>query len=156
MREEHVTSSEQETLALARSFARRLVRGDVVALTGELGTGKTRFVKGVCDAFGASQRVSSPSFIILNRYAGVDAENREMFLYHLDLYRIRSLEEVYDLGYEEFLYGDGVTLVEWAEQLGDLLPPRRYEVRLSYGETDTGRRISIEAFNAPIPKSVKS
>jgi tRNA threonylcarbamoyladenosine biosynthesis protein TsaE len=154
VREEHVTSSEQETLALARSFARRLARGDVVALTGELGTGKTRFVKGVCEAFGASQRVSSPSFIILNRYAGVDADNREMFLYHLDLYRIRSLEEIYDLGYEEFLYGDGITLIEWSEQLGDLLPPRRYDVRLSYGETDTGRRISIEAVNAATPKSI--
>jgi tRNA threonylcarbamoyladenosine biosynthesis protein TsaE len=154
VREEHLTSSEQETLTLARSFARRLARGDVVALTGELGTGKTRFVKGVCEAFGAQQRVSSPSFIILNRYAGVDGENRELFLYHLDLYRIRSLEEIYDLGYEEFLYGDGITLIEWAEQLGDLLPPKRYDVRLSYGEADTGRRISIEPVNSAAAKSV--
>ena len=144
MREEHATSSEQETLAVARSFANRLVRGDVVALMGELGTGKTRFVKGICEAFGAHHHVSSPSFIILNRYAGVDANRRELFLYHLDLYRVRSLEEIYDLGYEEFVYGDGITLIEWAEQLGNLLPPSRYDVRLEYGTEDSQRRITID------------
>lgn len=83
MHEEHWTSSEQETLALARLFARRLRRGDVVALQGELGTGKTRFVKGICEALGASQHVSSPSFIILNRYEGLDADGRELFVFHL-------------------------------------------------------------------------
>ena len=144
MREEHSTSSEQETLELARSFAQRLERGDVVALWGELGTGKTRFVKGVCEAFGANHHVSSPSFIILNRYEGSDRTKRELFVYHLDLYRVKSTEEIYDIGYEEFIYGDDITLVEWAEQLGDLLPHRRYDVRLAYGEGDCERRISIE------------
>ena len=124
-----------------------------MALTGELGTGKTRFVKGVCEAFGAHQHVSSPSFIILNRYAGKDADDREIFLYHLDLYRVRSLEEIYDLGYEEFVYGDGITLIEWAEQLGGLLPPNRYDVRLEYGTEDAERRISIELLKSPAPRS---
>ncbi len=149
MREEHSTSSEGETLGLARSFALRLERGDVVALRGELGTGKTRFVKGVCEAFGAVDRVSSPSFVILNRYEGSDKQRRELYLYHLDLYRVKSIEEIYDIGYEEFVYGDGITLIEWAEQLGELLPPKRYEVCLSYGQGDSERLISIELVNGP-------
>jgi len=144
MREEHSTYSEQETLSLAQSFAQRLERGDVVALWGELGTGKTRFVKGVCEAFGADHHVSSPSFVILNRYEGKGRDERELFVYHLDLYRVKSVDEIYDLGYEEFIYGNGITLVEWAEQMADLLPARRYDVRLRYGEKDTERRILIE------------
>jgi tRNA threonylcarbamoyladenosine biosynthesis protein TsaE len=149
MREEYWTSSEEESLALARAFAGRLQRGDVVALLGELGTGKTLFVKGICEAFGAQEHVSSPSFIILNRYEGKDQSNRELLIYHLDLYRVKSLDEIYDLGYEEFFYGDGITLIEWAEQLGDLLPSKRYDVHLSYGESDSHRRITIESFRTP-------
>jgi tRNA threonylcarbamoyladenosine biosynthesis protein TsaE len=144
VREEHSTFSEEETIGLARTFAQRLERGDVVALRGELGTGKTRFVKGVSAAFGAVDHVSSPSFVILNRYEGRDRERRELYLYHLDLYRVKSIEEIYDIGYEEFVYGDGITLIEWAEQLGELLPQKRYEVCFSYGEKDSQRLISIE------------
>ena len=144
MRQEFSTFSEQETLKLAQEFARQLQRGDVVALWGELGTGKTRFAKGVCEAFGADHHVSSPSFVILNRYEGKGRDGRELFVYHLDLYRVRSVEEIYDLGYEEFIYGEGITLVEWAEQLADLLPAKRYDVRLRYGAQDSERTISIE------------
>jgi tRNA threonylcarbamoyladenosine biosynthesis protein TsaE len=147
--EEHWTSSEQDTLALARSFALQLHRGDVVALRGELGTGKTVFVKGICETFGALAHVSSPSFVILNRYEGKDRNDRELLIYHLDLYRVRSLDEIYDLGYEEFFYGDGITLIEWAEQLGELLPAKRYDVHLTYGESDSRRRITIESMISP-------
>lgn len=149
MQEEHWTSSEQESLALARVFAARLQRGDVVALLGELGTGKTLFVKGICQAFGAQEHVSSPSFVILNRYEGKDQSNKELLIYHLDLYRVNSLDEIYDLGYEEFFYGEGITLIEWAEQLGDLLPVKRHDVHLSYGKSDSDRRITIESFRNP-------
>jgi tRNA threonylcarbamoyladenosine biosynthesis protein TsaE len=107
-------------------------------------------VKGICEAFGASQRVSSPSFIILNRYEGKDQSNRELLIYHLDLYRVRSLDEIYDLGYEEFFYGDGITLIEWAEQLGDLLPSKRYDIHLGYGKLDSERLITIEVAGSPV------
>ena len=149
MREEFSTFSEEETLGLAHTFASRLERGDVVALRGELGTGKTRFVKGVSAAFGAVDHVSSPSFVILNRYEGKDRQQKELLLYHLDLYRVKSVEEIYDIGYEEFVYGDGITLIEWAEQLGELLPQRRYDVHLTYGQKDSQRLISIERLDAP-------
>lgn len=140
----YTTSSEEETRAVARSFAERLQRGDVVALTGELGAGKTQFVKGVCEAFGVTEHVMSPSFVILNRYSGRDKSDAELLIYHLDLYRVASIEEVYDIGIEEFVYGDGITLIEWAELLGEMLPANRYDVRLSLGADTHERLISIE------------
>jgi tRNA threonylcarbamoyladenosine biosynthesis protein TsaE len=72
-----------------------------------------------------------------------------LLIYHLDLYRVKSLDEIYDLGYEEFFYGDGITLIEWAGQLGNLLPSKRYDVHLSYGKSDSHRRIAIEPFRTP-------
>lgn len=140
----HSTHTEAETRALARSFAHQLRRGDVVALMGELGTGKTQFVKGVCEAFGVEEHVVSPSFVILNRYSGKDNNGSELLIYHLDLYRVQSVEELYDIGLEEFVYGDGLTLIEWAEVLSASLPAKRYDVHLSYGRAPHERRIQIE------------
>lgn len=121
----------------------RLLRGDVVTLFGEFGTGKTKFVQGVCSAFGVHERVTSPSFVLLNRYSGVDGEGKELPIYHFDLYRVRSRIEIMDLGYEEFFFGDAICLVEWSEQLHELLPARRWEVRIAHAGGDT-RDIEIE------------
>ncbi len=136
------TTSERQTEAAARQFADSLRRGDVVALTGELGTGKTQFVRGVCSAFRISH-VSSPTFVMVNRYEGTDAAGAELLVYHLDLYRATSPADVWALGYEELLGGDGICLIEWAEVLGDLLPARRYDVHLEYGAQEHERRITI-------------
>ena len=144
MSETCTTTSAVETAAVARTFAARLRRGDVVTLFGDLGSGKTQFVKGVCDAFHTRTPATSPSFVILNRYNGMDAEQSELLLYHFDLYRVKSLAEIYDLGYEEFLQGDGICLVEWAEMLGELLPKRRYDIRFSFGAEENERRIEID------------
>ena len=143
MSETRITASTEETIAFASAFAGRLQRGDIVTLFGELGSGKTQFVKGVCQGFKTSTPVTSPSFVILNRYNGMDESKNEILLYHFDLYRIQSLAEIYDLGYEEFLQGDGVCLIEWAEMLGELLPKQRYDVRFSLGAEENQRRIEI-------------
>lgn len=155
MKEQYTTRTEAETVAVARSFATRLKRGNVVALRGELGTGKTRFVKGICEAFKADHHVTSPSFIILNRYEGKDSTNRPLFLYHLDLYRVRSVEEIYDLGFEEFVYGENITFIEWSEQMGELLPSRRYDVGIKYGRLEGERHLTIELTDAPDQRSEK-
>jgi tRNA threonylcarbamoyladenosine biosynthesis protein TsaE len=143
MIEMHTTKSTEGTISLAGAFAVSLQRGNVVALYGDLGSGKTQFVKGVCRTFKAHTPVTSPSFVILNRYDGVDKIGNELLMYHFDLYRVKSITELYDLGYEEFLQGDGICLIEWAEMLGDLLPERRYDVRLSAGAGENERRIEI-------------
>lgn len=145
MRREFHTASESETIKVAREFASALEHGDVVALYGELGAGKTQFVKGVCDAFKVHSHVSSPTFVILNRYEGKDRSNNEILVHHFDLYRMRSMEEVYDLGYEEFFASDGVCLIEWADYLGELLPERRYDVRFELGDQENVRTITIES-----------
>jgi tRNA threonylcarbamoyladenosine biosynthesis protein TsaE len=147
MSELRITTSAEETVAVACSFAGRLQRGDVVALFGDLGSGKTQFVKGVCRAFRTSTQVTSPSFVILNRYVGSDAKKSEIFLYHFDLYRVTTLAEIYDLGYEEFLQSDALCLIEWAERLGELLPKQRYDVRFSFGDGENERRIEIVGVN---------
>lgn len=143
MSEKCTTTSAEETIAYARTFAGRLRRGDIVTLFGDLGSGKTQFVKGICQAFKTNTPATSPSFVILNRYNGTDEHKSELLLYHFDLYRVKSLTEIYDLGYEEFLNDDGVCLIEWAEMLGELLPKRRYDVRFSLGSDENERRIEI-------------
>ncbi len=135
--------SEAQTLEIARSFAASLRRGDVVALSGELGAGKTQFVKGVCRHFGVRELVASPTFILLNRYSGTDESGRELLIYHLDLYRVKSLDEVYDLGFEEFSSGDAICLIEWAERMTQLLPVQRHDVFLEHGSSEFERFISI-------------
>jgi len=137
------TKSVDDTITHALSFGGTLRRGDVVALYGDLGSGKTQFVKGVCLAFKTNTPVTSPSFVILNRYEGRDKNYNELFVYHFDLYRVKSTAELYDLGYEELLKSDGICLIEWAEMLGSLLPEHRYDVRLSLGKDENERLIEI-------------
>ena len=143
MVESTTTFSEDETISLARRFAHRLVVGDLVALSGELGAGKTQFVKGVCRGLGVLDVVTSPSFIIMNEYKASRNGGTPLSVYHFDFYRIKSLSEVYDLGIEEYFYGNGICLIEWAEAAGSLLPKNRYEVTLKVlGEN--AREIKIE------------
>ncbi|MGB2867993.1 MAG: tRNA (adenosine(37)-N6)-threonylcarbamoyltransferase complex ATPase subunit type 1 TsaE [Bacteroidota bacterium] len=140
------TSSVEETISFARTFGASLRRGDVVALSGDLGSGKTQFVKGACEAFRVREPVTSPTFVLLNRYSGRDKDGRELLLFHFDLYRVRSIAEVYDLGYEEFFRGDGVCFIEWADlfnDLGTMLPAERYHVKLSLGSEENIRRIEV-------------
>ena len=113
---EYRSQSAAETCALAREWAGRAVPGQVYALTGDLGTGKTVFAKGFAEGLGVAQDVTSPTFAIINEYAG------RLPLYHFDVYRINSVDEMEDTGYEDYFYGKGVCLVEWAELVEGLLP----------------------------------
>lgn len=137
------THSTEETQGIAREFALTLKRGDVVALRGELGAGKTQFVKGICEGLGFGLTVASPTFVLLHRYVTSDGAGRELIIHHLDLYRIESSAEVLDLGYEELFFGDGICLVEWADRLGELLPEDRIDVKISLGESESEREIVL-------------
>lgn len=123
---EQVTASVEETLTLGADYAKGLKPGDVVALEGDLGAGKTHFVKGVASAFGVAEAdVTSPTFSIIQEYRG-----RGVTVYHIDAYRIGHESELRNLGIEEILYGDGICLVEWPSRLGRWLPTdaKRVEV----------------------------
>lgn len=111
--------------------------GDVVACMGELGAGKTCFIQGLVRGLGVTEPATSPTFVLINHYAG------RLPVYHLDAYRTESLTEILDLGVEEMLSGDGITVIEWGEKLLPLLPPRTIVVRIS-GLGDEPRQIVLE------------
>ena len=127
----------EQTATAGEALGRTLGPGDVVALYGELGAGKTCFLQGLARGLGVTGDVTSPTFVLVNQYRG------RLPIYHLDAYRTGSLTELVDLGLEEMLHGDGVTVIEWADKLLPLLPARTIHVHLS-GLGDEPREITIE------------
>ena len=111
------SSSEDETIAHGKAFAGTLNPGDVVALSGDLGAGKTQFVKGIAEGVGSMDVVTSPTFTLIQEYEG-----GTMPVYHADLYRLKSMEEAEDIGLIEVMEADGVTVVEWADKFPELMP----------------------------------
>lgn len=135
-----VTHAPEGTVALGKSFAASLKPGDVVALSGNLGSGKTLFVMGVCEGLGAHGHISSPTFTLINEYPAPFGK-----VAHIDLYRIRSRAEVSELGIDEYFNDRTVTLIEWAESIFDLLPPVHYRVKIAAGGMESEREISIRS-----------
>jgi tRNA threonylcarbamoyladenosine biosynthesis protein TsaE len=125
------TFSDEETRALGEALGRRLEPGDVVGLSGELGAGKTVLAQGLARGLGVEEPVSSPTFALVHEYRG------RLPVWHLDTYRVRSLDELPDLSWSDLLAGGGVILVEWPERIAPALPAERLDVALSYGEGDT-------------------
>ena len=139
-----LTSTDAEmTHALGRTLASELESGDVIVLSGDLGTGKTVFAQGVAAGLGVTERVVSPTFAIAREYAG------RLPLHHLDVYRLDHMQEAIDLGLEE-LFDDAVTLIEWGEGVRDLLPADRLELELALDPADVAaenlRRMTLTPF----------
>ena len=133
-----VTNSAAETRALGEKLASRLKAGDVVVLEGELGAGKSELARGIARGLGVTETVTSPSFTILNVY-----ESGRCPLYHFDWYRLESEEELYELGMDEYLGGDGIAVVEWAERCPDARPDNVLRLRLEVTGGES-RRITID------------
>lgn len=114
-------------MAIARDLATRTNPGSVILLYGDLGSGKTRFVKGFAGAFGIDPgEVDSPTFTLLQEYSGSGG----VMLWHFDFYRLESLQEALEIGAEEYFYGDGISLVEWPERISQILPPDAIKVKM--------------------------
>ena len=139
---EYVTNGEEETEALGRRLGQVLQPGAVVAFTGDLGAGKTAFTRGLARGLGISERVTSPTFTIVNEYEG-----GRLPLFHFDMYRLGSSEELFDIGWEEYLARGGVCSVEWSENVADALGGDAVRVDIRRGEGDSVRLVSIS--NAP-------
>jgi tRNA threonylcarbamoyladenosine biosynthesis protein TsaE len=137
-----VTRSAGETLALAGAVGKLLRAGDVVSVVGDLGAGKTVFARGVARALGITEPVVSPSFTIVREYDG------RVPLVHVDVYRIDKLQELHDLGFEEVVRDDAITLVEWGDVVDALLPRERLDVRLTPGAGDDDRVVELDV-NGP-------
>jgi len=139
------SASEEETIALGEQFAREELHvGDVVALRGELGAGKTQFTKGVARAFGISEsEVSSPTYALLNEYPAIFPDSKSGHFYHLDCYRFESEDELLELGVDDYLYPkNAITVIEWPERIEQYLPASRIEVTIDH-VADTKRAITI-------------
>jgi tRNA threonylcarbamoyladenosine biosynthesis protein TsaE len=133
-----VTRSADETLALAGEVGVVLRPGDVVSVIGDLGAGKTVFVRGVGRGLGVTEPVVSPSFTIVREYDG------RVPLVHVDVYRIDTIQELHDLGFEEVVRDDAVTVIEWGDVIDALLPRQRLDVRLDPGTDDDERLVELE------------
>ena len=137
------TNSERETYELGLAMGREARPGGVYTLIGDLGVGKTVFTKGLAAGLGIKEPVSSPTFTILQEY-----EEGRLPFYHFDVYRIGDVEEMDEIGYEDYFYGDGVCLIEWGDLIREILPEHYKEIRIEK-DLDKGfdyRRISICEF----------
>jgi tRNA threonylcarbamoyladenosine biosynthesis protein TsaE len=130
--------NEQETIAFGTELGRSVQPGTVIALIGDLGTGKTTLTKAIARGLGITDTITSPTFNIVKQYEG-----GRIPLYHFDVYRIADPDEMFELGYEEYFYGEGVCVIEWADIIEDIIPDDAMIIRISYGQSE-GERIYEE------------
>lgn len=124
---EFLSKSEKRTLNFGKRLSKYLRPSDIICLFGELGSGKTQLVKGIAEGLGLDKnKVISPSFVLIREY-----RKRKLSLYHLDLYRLEDLEEILNLGYQEYLYSDAITVIEWADRMKEFLPKDYLRVDLT-------------------------
>jgi tRNA threonylcarbamoyladenosine biosynthesis protein TsaE len=112
-----ISNSPEETESFGRQFAGTVKAGDVLALVGELGSGKTQFVKGLCGALGCDAAVTSPTFTLIHEYSG-----GRLPIYHFDFFRVEDRQAAERLGLDEYFFGDGVSVIEWADRFRELIP----------------------------------
>ncbi|MEE1170587.1 MAG: tRNA (adenosine(37)-N6)-threonylcarbamoyltransferase complex ATPase subunit type 1 TsaE [Anaerovoracaceae bacterium] len=126
-------NSEYETRQFGEALARELKPGDILALVGDLGTGKTTLTKYIARELGIMQAITSPTFTIICEYT-----DGRLPLYHFDVYRLNSADEMLELGYEEYFFGDGVCIIEWADKIEELLPENTKTIYITYDEKKPG------------------
>ena len=123
---------------LVLELAAALEPGDIIAMFGNLGTGKTTLSKYIAEGLGVTEALSSPTFNIVKEY-----RSGRLPLFHFDVYRLSSGDDLVDIGAEDYLYGDGVCLIEWADIVADILPEETIVIRLEYGENEGAREVTI-------------
>lgn len=132
-----ITGTPEETTHVGEKVGKLLINGDVICLEGPLGAGKTALTHGIAKGLGVKDYINSPTFNIIKEYEG------RVPFYHMDLYRLEEADELIDLGYEEYVYGQGVTVIEWADKAADFLPEERLTIKMDYGGEELSRVIEI-------------
>ena len=136
---EFITNSAAETRGLGKRLGEKLQPGSVVAFTGDLGAGKTAFTGGLAEGLGVTDRVTSPTFNIVNEYEG-----GRLPLFHFDLYRLENADELFDIGWEDYLARGGICAVEWSERAVEAMEGKVIRVHIARGADDDQRRITVE------------
>jgi tRNA threonylcarbamoyladenosine biosynthesis protein TsaE len=140
------SNSVAETEEAGAQRARKLRAGDVLALVGDLGSGKTHFVKGIARGLGAKDAVTSPTFTLVHEYSG-----GRLPLYHFDFYRLASIDALRTIGFDEYIFGDGISVIEWADRFPNAIPPQARWVTLSIASGNI-RHIEFASCQSPLPQ----
>lgn len=136
-----ITASPSETETLGEKIAKNLKPGDVLALFGGMGAGKTALTRGIARGLGITEGVSSPTFALVHEYTG------RLTVYHFDMYRVESWDDLYSTGFFDYLDSGGVLIVEWSENIENAIPEGSIRIHLHQGESENQRMISIEGMN---------
>jgi len=140
----YLSNSPEETIELGMKYAQRLRLKDVIGLQGQLGSGKTQFVKGIAKYFNVKDIVNSPTFLILNEYIGKDPVRKDdIKINHFDFYRIESINELDVLGFDDFINDNSICLIEWCELAEEYMNTKLKKVKLDYGDKENERIINI-------------
>ena len=135
----YISKSEEDTINFAKNFAKNLKVGDIIVLSGELGSGKTKFVQGILENFGMANEISSPTFTIVNEY-----NSPTINIYHFDVYRLEDSDEFYAIGGDEY-FSQGICIIEWGEMIEDVLPKPYTKITFSKNNDDVNyRELKIE------------
>ena len=135
----YISKSEKDTINFAKDFAKNLKVGDIIVLSGELGSGKTKFVQGILENFGMANEISSPTFTIVNEY-----NSPTINIYHFDVYRLEDADEFYAIGGDEY-FSQGICIIEWGEMIEDVLPKPYTKITFSKNNDDVNyRELKIE------------
>lgn len=133
-----ISNSVDETFNIGYRLGRLLTKGNIICLSGDLGAGKTAFTKGIGKGLGVEEYVTSPTYTIINEYSG------RIPLFHFDVYRLESVDEMYELGYEEYFFGEGAVVLEWADNVKEIIPPERLWITILKTKDDNSREIILE------------
>lgn len=134
-----IIRNELDTREFGLELGKKLKPGDIIALIGDLGTGKTTLTKSIAEGLGITDVITSPTFTIVQEY-----HQGRLPLYHFDVYRINDIEEMYELGYEEYFFGQGVCVIEWADLIMELIPVESIIINIEYAENENERIYHIE------------
>ena len=139
-----ISNSPEETFEKGKKFAEVLRRNSVTGFFGNLGTGKTQFIKGICDFFNVKEAVNSPTFIIVNEYTGFsDLENAGSKIFHFDFYRLKNLTELKNIGFENYISQDAICLIEWGELADEYLSGKLDKIYFEHGKKENERIIKF-------------
>jgi tRNA threonylcarbamoyladenosine biosynthesis protein TsaE len=141
--QEYITKNEKETIDLGKTLAQQIKAGSIIAITGDLGSGKTIFVKGLAEGLSIHDHITSPTFTLVHSYEGLNTT-----LHHFDVYRVSDEDELFEIGFYEYLYSGDICVIEWAELISGLIPSNAVWVHIERTGNDTDeRRITIEGMN---------
>ena len=139
-----LSKSEKQTISAGKKFAETISPGEVIGLKGNLGTGKTQFVKGVGEYFRVKEVINSPTFLIVNQYTGIEpATKKNITINHFDLYRLRFKEELETIGFSDYINEKSICIIEWCELAAEFLTAGFREVSFDFGKTENERIITF-------------